>query len=113
MTVVDNGDGTLTATPAAATITNTYSSTGDLDTSVTPVLSKVLAGNELAADKTFDFTIAANGDAPKPEKSEGTATFAKGAKAGDSQTIDFGKITFTKAGTYAYTVTETTEGGNG
>ena len=116
ITVVDNGDGTLTATPSAASITNVYNTAGDLNTSISPVLTKtVVADGTEWAPKTFDFTIAAVDGAPlaKDEDGEnitsGSATFEEAG----TQNIDFGTIHYTKAGKYTYTVTETTGGGDG
>ena len=113
ITVVDNGNGTLSASVTGAQITNTYSATGELDTSTTAVLTKTVVAEGTAwAPKTFDFTIAAAEDNPAPvtiENENGSATFSEAG----TQTISFGKISFTKAGTYTFTVQETTESGNG
>ena len=111
--VTDNGDGTLNAeVTASATITNSYSSKGTLDTSTTAILNKTVTADGTAwAPQTFEFTIEAKDGAPLGKDAEGkevtsgTATFNEAG----TQTIDFGKITYTKAGTYTYTVTETSE----
>jgi pilin isopeptide linkage protein/uncharacterized repeat protein (TIGR01451 family) len=93
--VVDNGDGTLTATADSTTdepltFTNTYSAKG----TVTPVATKVAKGFELKADQ-FTFQLKdANG---------GLVSEAKNAADGS---ITFGEIGYTAAGEYKYTINE-------
>ena len=72
-------------------------------TDVTPSVEKKITGENPAKDSTFRFTLTGTGNAPMPKGSvdgEKTETIA-----GEGQT-DFGKITFTRAGTYTYKVTE-------
>ncbi len=120
VTVTDNGDGTLSAAVTSGSqvtaFTNTYSASGTLDTSTTAILNKtVTADGTEWAPKTFEFKIEAVDGAPLGKDAEGkevtsgTATFNKA----ETQAIDFGKITYTKTGTYKYKVKETTESGNG
>ena len=99
----DNGDGTLKAStvtysPEDKTITNEYSTSGEGEVKVT----KVLAGRDWADDDEFTFTLSAASGTPMPPKTEVTIT-----KDDAGKTESFGKIKFTKAGTYTYTVTET------
>ena len=64
----------------------------------------------LSNNKTFSFKIEPNAD-----NGEGVdqTRLNKTPKSTAQGVIDFGKLTFHKVGTYAYTVTETSEGGNG
>ena len=106
VSVTDNGDGTLkvdatTDSPAtinAVDFTNVYAAEGKGEI----LVQKVLDGREWTDDDKFTFTITPNGDAPKPTISE-----IEIVKADLDQTKSFGTITFTKAGTYTYTVKET------
>ena len=113
--VTDNGNGTMKVeAPDAVEITNKYVPEGTLITGEGFLNKTVNAPGTKWAPKTFKFTVAAVGNAPKPYKNgaevtEGTATFSKAG----TQKIDFGTITFNKAGTFKYTVTETTESGGG
>ena len=121
VTVSDPGNGQLTATVSSTTespltFTNSYSAKGTLDTSTTAILNKtVTADGTEWAPKTFEFKIEAVDGAPLGKDAEGNditggeATF----DTAGTQIIDFGTITYTKAGTYTYTVTETTESGDG
>ena len=101
--VVDNGDGTLTATPSTnetpVTFTNTYE-VGQVTASI-PVKKTVTVPEGLTGptDWTYTITAEAQDGAPVAESMETTVT-----KASPSSTI--GEITFTAPGTYKYTVTE-------
>ena len=126
--VADNGEGALSVTRTITkgdqavesdTFTNTYASSGKLDTATTAVLTKTVQNSIDDADakwksKQFDFTIApATGNPAEVtiDNANGSATFTQpGTK---TQTISFGNITFTKAGTYNFTLTETTQSGSG
>ena len=55
--------------------------------------------NDWGKADSFTFHLEAVGDAPLPEKTSGIATQSK-------PTVTFGDITYEKAGTYEYTVTE-------
>lgn len=113
--VTDNGDGTLTATVtdgANPTITNTYGSTGKLDTDAGALFTKSFMGKAWE-DESFGFEIEAQGDAPQPEntKAEVTADSATVSEPKDgtpdmgvgpdtanaTRTFGFGTINFTNA----------------
>ena len=102
--VTDNLDGTLKVTWKSGTGAILFKNTYRVDpTDVTPSVEKKITGENPAKDSTFRFTLTGTGNAPMPKGSvdgEKTETIA-----GEGQT-DFGKITFTRAGTYTYKVTE-------
>ena len=116
VTVTDNGDGTLKATTSYSPdkqFVNTYKPT---PVSVDPPVQKIIEGNEdLYNGGDFTFTIActsavdADGNAisnpPMPANTSITnsSTYELTDKEG---WYEFGVITFTQAGTYEYTVTE-------
>ena len=132
--VTDDGAGTLTATPTIVKIDESGNAVGDAvlvaafantyapaaADPVTPELNKVLAGRDWTADDRFTFDIAkvsfnnrtsgADFDAmPMPEKTSATLNEdgdLEGTKSGESVGFNFGSLTFTKAGTYVYKVTE-------
>ena len=104
--VADNGDGTLTATVNGGknvTFTNAYAAASTkASIPVTKRLSvpEGAAGpGDIAGKYTFTLKAATEG-APMPEATQVTNPDADGG------TAEFGKIEFTKAGTYHYTVTE-------
>ena len=105
VTVIDNGDGTLTATASSTTanpltFTNTYS----VDpTTISFPVKKILSvpeGLEGPATWSYTITVAANDGAPAPSTTSGTVT-------DEADTATFGPITYTAPGTYTYKVTET------
>ena len=102
--VTDNLDGTLKVTWKSGTGAILFKNTYRVDpTDVAPSVEKKITGENPAKDSTFRFTLTGTGNAPMPKGSvdgEKTETIA-----GEGQT-DFGKITFTRAGTYTYKVTE-------
>ena len=107
VTVVDNGDGTLTATAnstteAPLTFTNKYSV--EPTTASFPV-KKVLEVPEglTCGDITgkFTFTLSAEAGIPMPETTSCTNPDKDGG------VVTFGEIEFTKPGEYKYTITET------
>ena len=102
--VTDNLDGTLKVTWKSGTGAILFKNTYRVDpTDVVPSVEKKITGENPAKDSTFRFTLTGTGNAPMPKGSvdgEKTETIA-----GEGQT-DFGKITFTRAGTYTYKVTE-------
>lgn len=118
--VIDNGDGTLTAASSApegnpVVFTNAYAAEG---TFAKALIEKTVTaqGDAWAGDsgKTFAFAIEAGGNdagvaTPVPENATASLTFTEAG----SKTIDFGAIKFTAAGTYHYTVHETTASGDG
>ena len=115
VTVVDNGDGTLTANPAysidkekvAPEFINTYKAE-PVETTVSG--TKTLTGQTLKENQ-FDFELrlvekdnaAVSGDAQK-------VLTAKNKADGS---ISFGTLKYTEAGTYVYEASETSESGNG
>lgn len=102
--VTDNLDGTLKVTWKSGTGAILFKNTYRVDpTNATPSVEKKITGGNPAKDSTFRFTLTGTGNAPMPKGSadgEKTETIT-----GEGQT-DFGKITFTRAGTYTYKVTE-------
>ncbi|HAE44163.1 MAG TPA: hypothetical protein DCG37_01030, partial [Lachnospiraceae bacterium] len=66
---------------------------------------KTLSGRDWTADDSFEFTISAAEGTPMPENTTVTVT-----KDSTDYTESFGTITFTEAGTYTYTITETHKG---
>lgn len=102
--VTDNLDGTLKVTWTSGTGAILFKNTYTVDpTDATPSVEKKIAGGNPAKDSTFRFTLTGTDNAPMPKGSvdgEKTETIT-----GEGQT-DFGKITFTRAGTYTYKVTE-------
>ena len=104
VSVVDNGDGTLTATPSSTTasplkFTNTYN-VGTVD--ATFPVKKILSVPEgLTGPAQWEYTInvAANGGAPVAATMTGTVNQSK-------DTVSFGPFTYNAPGTYTYTVTE-------
>ncbi|WP_206157282.1 Spy0128 family protein [Mogibacterium kristiansenii] len=102
--VTDNLDGTLKVTWTSGTGAILFKNTYTVDpTDATPSVEKKIAGGNPAKDSTFRFTLTGKDNAPMPKGSvdgEKTETIT-----GEGQT-DFGKITFTRAGTYTYKVTE-------
>lgn len=109
VTVVDNGDGTLTATAAygdAGNIfVNTYS-VDPLDADLDFDMSKAIDGRAWTEADEFSFTIspAEGTDAPLPDPATVTVT-SQDAKDGIAA-IKFGKIRYTAAGTYKYEIRE-------
>ncbi len=113
--VQDDGKGALELVGISmATIDNSYAAAGSFDTASASAVTKTVAG-EGFVPATFGFKI-----------TPGTATYADGSASGISpatssptasltfssagaQTVDFGSIAFAKAGTYTYTVQETTD----
>lgn len=102
--VTDNLDGTLKVTWKSGTGAILFKNTYTVDsTDAAPSVEKKISGGNPAKDSTFRFTLTGTGNAPMPKGSvdgEKTETIA-----GEGQT-DFRKITFTRAGTYTYKVTE-------
>ncbi|MBQ8624521.1 MAG: hypothetical protein IJ424_09210, partial [Oscillospiraceae bacterium] len=96
--VVDNGDGTLTASVDANSPAIKFENEYNVGkTSITLEGTKTLTGKTLT-DGTFTFTVY-----------EGTTKVSEGTNAADG-TITFEAIEYTKAGTHTYTVTEVNGG---
>ena len=85
-----------------AAFTNTYAATGEGEIKVT----KNFTGRAWSDADAFLFTITPKGDAPMPGGAQTVMVTNKSA----NYTESFGKITFTKAGEYSYTVKEFTGG---
>ena len=109
--VVDDGNGTLTATPTYVNgeiFTNTYTSSGE----TALLFTKQLKGRDFADGDWFEFTIARDSSdtASKSAPLPANTTVKVEPKSGTSKDFSFGKITYTQADagkTYKYTVTET------
>lgn len=109
ITVSDNGRGQLVATPNVVdgTFTNTYKA-GEVTLSGDTAIKgrKTLTGHDMTSP--FSFKLAADGnygDAVKIAEGADTASVS-GAKDGEPKGFSFGAVTFTKAGTYKFNVTE-------
>lgn len=109
ITVTDNGKGQLVATPNVVdgTFKNTYKA-GEVTLSGDTAIKgrKTLTGHDMAS--SFSFKLAADGnygDAVKIAEGADTASVS-GAKDGEPKDFSFGAVTFTKAGTYEFSVTE-------
>lgn len=112
LTVTDDGEGNLTVTrePEAGALfsfTNTYtvepepsSPTGEGQLTIT----KTLTGRDMVADE-FTFVLTAEGGTEYPATNAAAADGEPGA-------VTFGAITFTKPGTYQYTLAERPGAGN-
>lgn len=106
-----------TGSTGSTTFTNEYTSTGTTDAALSG--TKYISGRDFMKGDTFTFDIAGtyegtaeNVTAPLPENvtaSEDNAaqgTIAITPESGLEQAINFGDITFTKPGTYSYTLSE-------
>ena len=109
ITVTDDGKGQLVATPKVenGTFTNTYKA-GEVTLSGDTAIKgqKTLTGRDMTSP--FSFKLAADdnyGDAVKIAEGADIATVS-GAKDGEAKGFSFGAVTFTKAGTYEFSVTE-------
>lgn len=115
VTVVDNGNGTMTATTSGTTIfTNTYGATpatlgGDAALRVT----KKVEGHD--ASTGFTFVLAQSStDANQASIAAGGSSVTTSALAdGAEQTLKFGDVTFSAPGTYNFAITEQGESGSG
>ena len=113
--VKDAGDGTLTAKPTypedGVAFVNDYKPT---PTSYAPAVEKTLTGHRLSDGEGKDFTFTLTPDKDNPEGAtlpkETTLTISISGKTSDAAvaaTKAFGNITFSKAGTYKFTIKET------
>ena len=109
ITVTDDGKGKLVATPNVGngTFRNTYKA-GEVTLSGDTAIKgqKTLTGRDMTSP--FSFKLAADGnygDAVKIAKGADTASVS-GAEDGEAKGFSFGAVTFTKAGTYEFSVTE-------
>lgn len=115
VTVVDNGDGILTATAAYGDagneFVNTYSAT-PLETELDFGLSKAIDGRDwMDADK-FSFTITAAEGTPLPDPATVTVS-KKNADDNGIAAIKFGMIRYKAAGIYKYEIRENKGGAAG
>ena len=107
-----------TAPTSGAIFTNTYEAGAATGVPADFQLTKQFTGHEWTDDYVFEFTLAAQdseladgtpvdvADVPMPVNATKTVN-APDEKDGDTATFDFGSISYDKAGTYRYTVTET------
>ena len=107
-TVVDNGDGTLTATAAYGDtgnmFVNAYSAT-PIETELDFDLSKAIDGRDWTDADKFSFTITAPEGTPLPDPATVTVD-NQDADDNGIAAIKFGKIRYTAAGTYKYEIRE-------
>lgn len=109
ITVTDDGKGKLAATPKVenGTFKNTYKA-GEVTLSGDTAIKgrKTLTGHDMTS--RFSFKLAADGDYGDAVKIAEGADIASvsGAKDGVAKGFSFGAVTFTKAGTYKFNVTE-------
>lgn len=96
---------------SGSTITNTYSATGTGEIKV----QKNLEGRDWKDNDSFTFTLTADSSNPATAMPDSTSVEIKKTDKNDQDKYikSFGQFTFTKPGTYKYTVQETrgTEGG--
>lgn len=74
-------------------------------------VGKILAGRDWMDGDKFTFTLTAKDNAPMPDGKDAnklTITNASGSNVKDERLGSFGEITFTKPGTYEYTISEDT-----
>lgn len=103
---------------AALDFTNTYTPTASEGVPAHFALRKTFTGHEWTNDYAFEFKLSPVDNAPMPKEDqdagvtiddEGNAHKTIDAPTGDfkdTATFDFGAISYDKAGTYKYTVTE-------
>ena len=87
------------------TFTNTFTGT----TTAKLYVGKILAGRDWMDGDKFTFTLTAKNNAPMPEGKDAnklTITNASGSNMEDERLDSFDEITFTKPGTYEYTISE-------
>ena len=102
--LVSSSDTSGTIDPAGmktAVFTNAVSD-GEKSANASITALKTLDG-EPAADRAFSFTLAAKDGAPMPEGAAGGSLKVTNGAGG---AVNFGSITYDKAGTYGYTVSE-------
>ena len=95
--VVDNGDGSVTANVTYTqndTITNTYSANGSIVLEAT----KELTGRDWMENEQYTFTL---------KNSDGEVIDEE--IVDENETVSFDEINYTKAGTYHYTIEETSK----
>ena len=105
-------EGTLVAGGASEVeFENTYAASGVLDGKTGFAGAKALDGRAWRSEDKFAFVLAAKDDAPMPDGAQdGSAvmyvTAPEGTPEGVEIPFNFGDITYTRPGTYVYTITE-------
>lgn len=105
-------EGTISAGKAAEVeFENTYAATGVLEGKKGLAGAKALDGRAWRSEDKFAFILTATDDAPMPEGAQdGSAvmyvTAPEGTPEGAEIPFNFGDITYTRPGTYVYTITE-------
>ena len=105
-------EGTISAGEAAEVeFENTYAATGVLKGESDLAGTKALDGRAWRSEDKFAFVLTAKGDAPMPDGTQdGSAvmyvTAPEGTPEGMEIPFNFGNITYTRPGTYVYTITE-------
>ncbi|KOA51196.1 hypothetical protein BAAM0483_03310 [Bifidobacterium animalis subsp. animalis MCC 0483] len=110
VTVTDDGKGQLKAevSTTGGKFVNSYTAEKFNGVPTNMEFSKQLTGIAWPADRQFTFTLTGANGAPMPEGTkDGVFTKSVGKPAaGDTVNFDFDAITYTKEGTYTYTVKE-------
>ena len=90
---------------------NSYS---PLPVNIDPMATKTLVGRDMLNGETFGFTLVANSQNPEGASiaAGGDTASVSGAIQGEPTEIKFGKITFSKAGTYQFFFRETSWNGS-
>lgn len=107
-----DAEGVISAGEAAEVeFDNAYAATGVLEGKTSLAGTKTLDGRAWRSEDRFAFLLTAKDNAPMPEGAQnGTAvmyvTVSEGTTAGTEIPFNFGDITYTRPGTYAYTITE-------
>lgn len=105
-------EGAISAGEAAEVeFENTYAATGVLKGETGLAGTKALDGRAWRSEDKFAFVLTAERDAPMPDSAQdGSAvmyvTAPEGTPEGTQILFNFGDITYTRPGTYAYTITE-------
>lgn len=116
----ETGDLTATITSGVPEFTNSYStkpveydSTVEANALATKVVKTSLNENAWAGQdgKTFTFTITPSSNNTDPDVKFSNGTVTVKVANGEPQVVDFGKATFSKPGTYTFTITEDAPGG--
>ncbi len=118
ITVVDNGNGTLTATASSTaesplTFVNEYAA--EKVTVSFPVVKELSVAEGLTPDSIegkFTFTLAALDGAPLPKDAEGNDVTVLTNPDADGGEMIFGTFTYEEPGIYEYTITESVTDGS-
>lgn len=111
-TKATGAEGTISAGKAAEVeFENTYAATGVLKGESDLAGTKALDGRAWRSEDKFAFVLTAKGDAPMPDGTQdGSAvmyvTAPEGTPDGLEIPFNFGDITYTRPGTYTYTISE-------